>query len=74
MEKSESGSISEMVRPQKKTHTLLFLAVGSAIAIVLIIMAAAFLVHRARVTGKGKIVKASHSSEHPQAKAQDVDA
>ena len=72
--KSESGTISAMVRPQKKSHTLLFLAVGSAIAIVLIIMAAAFLVRRARVTRKGKIAKDSHSSDHPQAKAQDVDA
>ena len=68
VEKSESGTISEMIRPQKKTHTLLFLAVVSAIAIVLIIMAAAFLVRRARVTGKRKIAKDSHSSDHPQAK------
>ena len=74
VEKSESGTISEMVLPQKKTHTLLFLTVGSTIAIVLIILAAAFLVRRARVTGKGKIANYSHSSDHPQAKAQDVDA
>ena len=54
VEKSESGTITELVRPQEKSNTLLFLAVVSAIAMVLIIVAAAFLVRRARVTGKAK--------------------
>ena len=54
VEKSETGTITELVRPQKKSNPLLFLSVGSAIAMVLIIIAAAFLVRRARVTGKAK--------------------
>ena len=51
----------------------MFVAVGSAIALVLIIVVAAFLVRRARVTRKAKIVKDPDPSDHPQAKAQDVD-
>ena len=73
VEKSENGTISELVRPQEKSHTLLLLAVGSAIAMVLIILAAAFLVHRTRVKGKAKMAKDLHPGDHPQAKAQDVD-
>ena len=73
VEKSETGTITELVRPQKKSNTLLFLAVGSAIAIVLIIVAAAFLVRRRKVTGKVKITRGPDPSDHPQAKAQDVE-
>ena len=73
VEKSETGTITELVRPQKKSNTLLFLAVGSAIAMVLIIVSAAFLVRRARVTGKAKIAKDTDPSDHPQAKCQDVE-
>ena len=73
VEKSETGTITELVRPQKKSNTLLFLAVGSAVAMVLIIVAAAFLVRRARVTGKAKITRDPDPSDHPQAKAQDVE-
>ncbi|XP_015776401.1 PREDICTED: uncharacterized protein LOC107354430 [Acropora digitifera] len=54
VEKSETGTITELVRPQKKSNPLLFLVVGSAVAMVLIIIAAAFLVRRARVTRKAK--------------------
>ena len=73
VEKSETGTITELVRPQKKSNALLFLAVGSAIAIVLIIVAAAFFVRRARVTQKAKIAQDPDSSNHPQAKSQDVE-
>ncbi|XP_067033979.1 uncharacterized protein [Acropora muricata] len=73
VEKSETGTITELVRPQEKSNPLLFVAVGSAIAIVLIIVAAAFLVRRARVTGKAKITRGPDPSDHPQAKAQDVE-
>lgn len=73
VERSETGTITELVRPQKKSNALLFLAVGSAIAIVLIIVAAAFFVRRARVTGKAKIAKDPDPSNHPQAKSQDVE-
>ena len=73
VENSESGTITELVRPQEKTNALLFLAVSSAVAMVLIIIAAAFLVRRARVTRKSKIVQDPDPSDHPQAKAQDVD-
>ena len=54
VEKSETGTITELVRPQEKSNPLLFLVVGSAVAMVLIILAAAFLVRRARVTRKAK--------------------
>ncbi|XP_044173936.1 uncharacterized protein LOC114966619 [Acropora millepora] len=73
VEKSETGTITELVRLQEKSNALLFVAVGSAISIVLIIVAAAFLVRRARVTGKAKITRGPDPSDHPQAKAQDVE-
>ena len=57
VEKSQTGTITELVRPQEKSNTLLFLTVGSAIAMVLIIVAAAFLVRRAKVTRKEKTAK-----------------
>ena len=54
VEKSETGTITELVRPQEKSNPLLFLVVGSAVAMVFIIIAAAFLVRRVRVTRKAK--------------------
>ena len=73
VEKSETGTITELVRPQKKSNPLLFLVVGSAVAMVLIIIAAAFLVRRARVTRNAKTAKDPDPSDHPEAKGHDVD-
>ena len=73
VEKSETGTITELVRPQEKSNPLLFVAVGSAVAMVLVIVAAAFLVRRARVTRKAKTAKDPDPSDHPQARAQNVE-
>ena len=72
--KSETGTITELVRSQEKSNSLLPLAVGGAIAMGLIIMTAAFLVYRARVIGKVKSTKDPHPSDHSQAKHQVLEA
>ena len=55
--KQQAGTITEMVRPQKSSHIILFSALGSAMVVLLIIAVAAVLVYRARVMRKKKAEK-----------------
>ena len=62
--KQQAGTITEVVRPRKSSHTVLFSVVGSAM-VVLLIIAAAVLVYRARV----KAVKELEPKKAPEATA-----
>ena len=74
VEKSEVGSVTELVRSQGKSHTLLYLGLGSAIVVALIIIAAAVFVHRARAARKIKGKKEADTTyDHRQARAQEVE-
>ena len=64
VEKSEAGTMSEVVRPRGRSHILLFSAVGCAIALFLLIVVVAFLVYRVRVLKKKKEIKEPHPT-HP---------
>ena len=64
VEKSEAGTMSEVVRPRGRSHILLFSAVGCAIALFLLIVVLAFLVYRVRVLKKKKEIKEPHPT-HP---------
>ena len=71
VEKSEAGTVSEVVRPRGGNHVLIFSAVGCAIALFLLIVVVVFLVYRLRVLKKKKKeIKEphpSHSSEEVKA-------
>ena len=54
--KQQAGTITEVVRPQKSSHIILFSALGSAM-VVLLIIAVAVLMYRARVMRKKKAEK-----------------
>lgn len=62
--KQQGGTITEVVRPRKSSHTVLFSVVGSAM-VVLLIIAVAVLVYRARV----KAVKELEPKKAPEATA-----
>jgi len=62
--KQQAGTITEVVRPRKSSHTVLFSVVGSAM-VVLLIIAVAVLVYRARV----KAVKELEPKKAPEATA-----
>jgi len=62
--KQQAGTITEVVRPRKSSHTVLFSVVGSAMGVLLII-AVAVLVYRARV----KAVKELEPKRAPEATA-----
>lgn len=64
VEKSEAGTMSEVVRPRGRSHILLFSALGCAIALFLLIVVVAFLVYRVRVLKKKKEIKEPHLT-HP---------
>ena len=49
VEKSEAGTVSEVVHSRGRSRILLFSAVSCAIALFLLIVVVAFLVYRARV-------------------------
>ncbi len=51
VDKEQAGTITEVVRPQRSSHIALFSALGSAIA-VLLIVAVAVLVYRGRIVKK----------------------
>lgn len=74
VDKSEDGTFTEVVRPQGKSHTYLYLAVGGASAMALIVIVAAVLVYRTRAARKIKGAKEADSNDHPQAKVQEVEA
>ena len=58
VDKSEDGTFTEVVRPQGKSHTLLFFALGSAMVVILIIIIIAVLVYiHTRVNKKKKQMK-----------------
>ena len=70
VEKSEAGTVSEVVRPRGGNHVLIFSAVGCAIALFLLIIVVVFLVYRLRALKKKKEIKEphpSHSSEEVKA-------
>ena len=70
VEKSEAGTVSEVVRPRGRNHILIFSAVGCAIALFLLIVVVAFLVYRLRVLKKKKQI----NEPHPTLPAEDVKA
>ena len=74
VEKAQVGTVTELVRPQRKSHTMLYLAVGSATAMALIVIAAAVFVYRARAARKIKGTKEADPNDHPQAQVQEVEA
>ena len=62
VEKSEAGTVSEVVRPRAGNHVLIFSAVGCAIALFLLIIVVVFLVYRLRALKKKKEIKEPHPS------------
>ena len=70
VEKSEAGTVSEVVRPQGKSNIFLFSAVGCAVALLLLIVILAALMYRLRVLKKKKQIK----EPHPTLPAEDVKA
>lgn len=62
VEKSEAGTMSEVVRPREKSNILLFSVVGCAIALLLLIVIMAVLLYRLRVLKKKKQIKEPHST------------
>ena len=70
VEKSEAGTVSEVVRPREKSNILLFSVVGCAIALLLLIVILAALMYRLRIVNKKKQIKESH----PTLPAEDVKA
>ena len=73
VDKSEDGTFTEMVRPQRKSRTYLYLAVGSATAMALIVIAAAVFVYRARAARKIKGANEADQNDHGRAKASEVE-
>ena len=66
VDKSEDGTFTEVVRPQEKSHTFLFFALGSAMVVILAITIIAVLVYiRTRVNKKKKQMKEPLSSHPP---------
>lgn len=57
VEKSEAGTITEVVRSHGRSHTVLISAAGSAMAMVLIVTVGAVLVNHRRVSRKKKEMK-----------------
>ena len=70
VEKSEAGTVSEVVRPREKSNILLFSVVGCAIALLLLIVILAALMYRLRIVNKKKQIK----EPHPTLPAEDVKA
>lgn len=70
VEKSEAGTVSEVVRPREKSNILLFSVVGCAIALLLFIVILAALMYRLRILKKKKQIK----EPHPTLPAEDVKA
>ena len=70
VEKSEAGTVSEVVRPREKSNILLFSVVGCAIALLLLIVILAALMYRLRILKKKKQIK----EPHPTLPAEDVKA
>ena len=71
VEKSEAGTISEVVRPRGRNHILIFSAVGCAIALFLLIVVMAILVYRLRVLKKKK---KEIKEPHPTHSSEDTKA
>jgi len=67
--KQQTGTISEVVRVQKSSHIVLFSVVGSAIRVVLLIIAVAVLVYRARMMKKKKAEKGLEPKKAQEASA-----
>ena len=61
VEKSEAGTVSEVVRPREKSNILLFSVVGCAIALLLLIVILAALMYRLRLKEK-KQIKEPHAT------------
>ena len=70
VEKSEAGTVSEVVRPREKSNILLFSVVGCALALLLLIVILAALMYRLRIVKKKKQIK----EPHPTLPAEDVKA
>ena len=70
VEKTEAGTVSEVVRPREKSNILLFSVVGCAIALLLLIVILAALMYRLRLLKKEKQIK----EPHPTLPAEDVKA
>ena len=68
VEKSEAGTVSEVVHPRGRSHILLFSAVGCAVALLLLIVILAALMYRLRVLKNKKQIK----EPHPTLPAHDV--
>ena len=66
--KQQAGTITEVVRPQKSSHIILFSTLGSAMAVLLII-AVAVLMYRARVIRKKKAEKELEPNKASEATA-----
>ena len=66
--KQQAGTITEVVRPQKSSHIVLFSVVRGAM-VVLLIIAVAVLVFRARMTKKKKAEKGLEPKNAPEASA-----
>ena len=71
---SEAGTISEVVRPRGRSHIVIFSAVGCAVALVLVIVVIAVLLHRVRGIRKKKEMKEPQPSHPPVKVAEDVKA
>ena len=70
VEKSEAGTMAELVRSRGRSQIPLFIAVGCAIALFLLIVLVAVLVYRLRVLKKKKQIK----EPHPTHSSEDVKA
>ena len=70
LEKSEAGTVSEVVRPREKSNILLFSVVGCALALLLLIVILAAFMYRRRIVKKKKQIK----EPHPTLPAEDVKA
>ena len=70
VEKSEAGTVSEVVRPRERSNLLLFSVVGCSLALLLLIVILAALMYRLRIVKKKKQIK----EPHPTLPAEDVKA
>ena len=66
VDKSEDGTFTEVIRPQGKSHTLLFFALGSTMVVILIFIIIAVLVYiHTRLTKEKKQMKEPLPSHPP---------
>ena len=73
VEKSEAGTITEVVRSHGRSHTVLISAASCAMAMVLIIIVVAALVNRRRVSRKKKEIQKKPLSNLPAEKVEKVE-